>query len=451
MSFRSRMVGAVAALTIVTLGGAFVTVSLAVNRSQERQLDHALVAEAREEAREAAALGGAELAISDRPGPAANDVGPLTKYGVIYGPDGRLLASTPSLHGREPALTQLLRPPGECFDLWFGGEHLRGVLAEVPAHQGLLLLAAPRTDLDGDEAFLQRAMLIVFAAAVAWAIAVAHWLVRRLTRDHALIAAVARRVADGDLAARVETRSGDPETEQLARDINDMIERLAALLISQNEFIAHAAHELRSPLAALYGELSLALRKAREPASYRASIEEALDSARRLKALAEDLLLLARIGAAADQPRQRVSVSGTLAAAVRSVGQEAADRSVELRQAGTCPDVVGRGSELERLFRNLLENAIRHSPRQSEVTILLDAQAGAVTVTIADQGEGVRPEERERIFEPFYRGSRAQADDPPGAGLGLAIARRIARAHGGDIHLAEDQGVGAAFVVTLPE
>ena len=99
MSFQRRFVSAVSVMTMATLGGALMAISIAVNASQQRQLDEALRAEATEEAREASALGGDELAISDRPGPAANDVGPLTKYGAIFGPEGRVLAATPTFHG----------------------------------------------------------------------------------------------------------------------------------------------------------------------------------------------------------------------------------------------------------------------------------------------------------------------------------------------------------------
>ena len=455
MTFRGRMVGAVTAVTVVTLGGAFMAIYFAVNRSQERQLDAALLGEALEEAREVAALGGTQLAISDRPGPAANDVGPLTKYGAIYDAGGTVLAATPTFRAEPPPLATLPRSPGHCFDLNLDSslrrEDLRGVLVAVPSRAGVrLLLAAPRTDLDGDAAFLRGAMLLVFAVAVAWAVAVANWVVRRLTRDHQTIAAVARRVAGGDLGARIELLSSDREVVQLARDLNEMIERLGMLLASQNQFIAHAAHELRSPLTTLYGELSLALRRSRDIDSYRQSIEEALGSARRLKTLAEDLLTLARLGAPQDEPKEEVRVSAVIEAAARSVAAEAAERSVAVRVDGACHVISARALELERLFRNLIENAIRYSPRGGTVRAGLREEAGGVAVMIADEGPGIPVEDRERIFEPFYRGPRAQASDLPGAGLGLAIARQIARSHGGDVHLGLDYGLGATFIVRLP-
>lgn len=450
MSFRRRLVGAATALTVVTLGGAFAAVYFAVNRAQEHQLDEALLAEAREEAREAASLGGDELAISDRPGPAANDVGPLTKYGAIYAGDGAVLASTPTFRGAPPELSGLRASRGACFDLWVANEHLRGVLVEVPSHRAVLLLAAPRSDLDGDAAFLLRAMLLVFAVAAAWTMAVAFWLVRRLTRDHAAIAAVARRVAGGDLEARVEIASTDREVGQLARDVNEMIDRLSRLLTAQGRFIAHAAHELRAPLTTLYTELSLALRRERDADSYRQSISDALESARRLTALADDLLALARLGAEPPEPKELVDVASVLDDARRLVSAEAEAKRVVLQASGASAAVPARRRDLERLFRNVLENAVRHSPPQGVVRAELRVDPGELVALISDQGSGVAPEEQERIFEPFFRGARAQAEGAPGAGLGLAIAREIARAHGGDLTLSPGPGPGGVFVVKLP-
>lgn len=453
MTLRRQLAFAVLVLTLITLGGAFFAIYVTVTRSQERQLDDALLAEAREESREAASLGGERLAISDRPGPAANDVGPLTKYGAIYDAEGRVHAQTATFRGASPPLSSITAGgPGRCFDLWAGGEHLRGVVVPIPGRAGLqLLLAAPRTDLDGDEAFLRRAMLLVFFIAVAWAGATATWIVRRLTRDHRTIAAVARRVAGGDLGARIDINPGDYEVAQLARDLNEMIERLSALVAAQGQFITHAAHELRSPITTLYGELSHALRRARSSEEYRQSIEEALDSAKRLKVLAEDLLTLARINGESDATFEAVPLSAVIDAAVREVAGETCERGVAVVVKGDAGAVNGRPGELQRVFRNLIENAVRHAPRSSEVCIALWREEPGAIVTVDDEGPGIAPVERARVFEPFYRGARAQADDPPGAGLGLAIARAIARAHHGDVTLEDRPGSpGARFVVRLP-
>lgn len=451
MSLRARHVVATSAITLVTLGGAFAAVSWTVNASQQRQLDRALLHEAREEAVEADALGGDELAISARPGPAANDVGPLTKYAAMYGEDGKIVARTESWRGHPPLFADLPGPDGECFDLWADEEHLRGVHIHLPAHPGVtLLLAAPRTDLDGDARFLFTAMTTVFGIAVLWTLLVALGVVRRLTRGHQQIADVVRRVAAGDLDARIRIERGDPEVVQLARDVDTMIERIGVLLGHQQRFIANAAHELRSPLTTLYGELSHALRRTREPAEYERAIREALEATSRLRRMTEDLLAVARMGTADEAPAEAVDLDAVNREASALVEHEAGARQVKIVPSGPSLRVLGRRNDLVRLVRNLIENALRHSPPGGRVELRVREAGDRVELDVRDEGAGVAADERERIFEPFYRGARERAASDGGAGLGLTIAREIAAAHAGTLALQPGPGPGACFTLTLP-
>ncbi len=449
MSLRARHVLATSAITLFTLGAAFAAVSVSMSASQERQLDRALLREAHEEAAEAAALGGDELAISARPGPAANDVGPLTKFAALYTDTGAVLARTPSWSDGPPALAELPAVNDTGFDLWAQGEHLRGVHVVVPAHPGVhLLLAAPRADLDGDERILARAMATVFGIAVLWTVLLTIAVVWRLTRGHRAIVAVARRVAAGDLEARIHMRRGDPEVVQLARDIDAMIDRLGLLIGLQQRFIANAAHELRSPLTTLYGELAHALRRSRAPEDYAQAIREALDAAMRLRKLTEDLLEVARVGAG-DVIHTPVDLAAVAREAISLVADEATARGVTIAWHGDAT-VLGRPGDLVRLLRNLLENAVRHAPAGTTVDLRCAAAAERVHLTIRDAGPGVPADEQARIFEAFYRGPRERADGG-GTGLGLTIAREIAKAHRGDLTLRrEDPGSGACFELELP-
>lgn len=444
MTFRGRLLSAATLVTLVTLGIALAAIYLSVNDSQEDQLDAALLHEALEEARESASKGGDELVISSRPGPMANDVGPLTKFAVIYGPDSRVIAATPAFGGNVPPAGFWHHPLGEPFNAWIGKEHLRAVRVPVPGHEGVVLvLAAPRADLDGDARFLARANLLILGIAVIWTVGLGGWLLRRLTRDHDRIIAVARRVAAGDLTARVGAGSNDREIAQLGRDIDEMIERIGQLVVSQQRFIAHAAHELRSPLTTLYGELSLALRKERSAAAYRLAVEEALASTRQLRDLTEDLLTLARLGAGQTQPPEPVHVLEVAKTALQSVGGLLAQRPLEVSVKGDALLVAGHPRDLERLLRNLLENALQHAKQRVEVTVQAEPTP---LVRVIDDGPGILPEDLPRIFEPFYRGARDRADRNTGTGLGLAIASEIARLHGATLQ-ASNGTTGATFVL----
>jgi two-component system, OmpR family, sensor kinase len=447
MNFRAKTSLTIGVLTALALGVAFAAVAAAFNGLQRQQLDASLRAVADDEAADALRLG---FSFSSRPGPAANDVGPLTKYGVIFDVSGKVLSATPPFDTSPPPLAAMRHRLGEPFDLRQGADHMRGVVIPIPGDSDKrLFLATSREDLDGDEVFLFKAMLTAFAVSVLWVAMVAHWLGGRLTRDHEAIASVVRAVAGGNLGARIQLRARDPAVAQLARDINDMVEQLSKLMTVQERFIAHAAHELRSPLAALHGELQQSLRRSREPEAYRSAIAAALVAAKRLIALADDLLALARVKAALEGIEAAIDLQSVADAACAGVATLSKERGVRIGVA-LCPRcrVADRNGDTARVFRNVLENAIYYSPDGGLVRIEAAREGNVVRVAVTDSGPGVRASERERIFEPFFRG---QGSTPArGTGLGLGIAREIARSHGGDLTLDSSGIVGACFVISLP-
>jgi two-component system OmpR family sensor kinase len=442
LKLRQRLILSLTLVTGVSLTGAFVAVSELFDYSQRKTFDDALLRVARTESQEASEF---NFRFSARPGPAASDVGPLRDFGVIYGENHAVLAATAPFDQAPPGLSELVHQGDKPFDFWFRGLHLRAVLVPIPSSPGkMVLIASSRENLDANSDFLHRAMFVAFVVAVLWSTVLVIWMVRRQTVHHENIASVARRVASGDFAARVTTHVSDIEEAQLGHDIDHMIDQLAALVTSQLRFTANAAHELRSPIAAVYGELQQTLRKPRDTAGYRAGIERALQGAQRLKQLTDDLLTLVR----PTSPEQtvRADIEQLVAGALAPLEPLAAERSVKLSlQRGTMPShVVGHPRDLERMFRNLVENALRHSAEGGLVQIRSVRHDGELEVHVSDDGPGVLADDRERIFEPFYRAPGSRAIAPDGSGLGLAIAREIARAHRGDIRLA------APFVVSLP-
>jgi two-component system heavy metal sensor histidine kinase CusS len=329
---------------------------------------------------------------------------------------------------------------------------VRALLVSVPRRtDARLFVGVPRTNLEADALYLRRTLAMALALAVGMATLVTSLLVRRLTRQHEAIAQTAHRVADGDLGARVDTLSNDTDVIELTRDVNHMIARVETLVTSQRRFVSHAAHELRSPLTALYGELQLAGRKERTAEEYRAAIAEALVASRRLKLLTEELLVLARLGTQAQASSADVVLQEVVDDAVAQIAQEAEEKRVAVAVLAEPVTVRGRRGDLVRLVRNLVENAVAHSDPGMTVTITVREDGAAdAEVRVADEGAGVLEADRERIFEPFYRAADDRGREGPGAGLGLAIAREIARTHAGDLRLAADVARGAVFVARLP-
>lgn len=442
MTFRVKTALVVLMLTAVTMGGAFAAVWERFVSAQRRQLDGALLEVARREAADAAT---GQVEFTDAPGPSANAVGPLPKFGVLYGINGRPISHTNNFTTLPPM------PRLEPYETGFDFEHdqmpMRGVVVAVGRSANRILLATPRVDFEEDARILARAMAMAFFVGCLWAALVAFGVASRLTREHRVVADVARRVASGDTSARVAFHASDTDLRQLATDLNAMIERLVGLLAVQERFIAHAAHELRTPLTSLRIELELALRTGRDRKDYETAVQGALDSARRLTDLAEDLLQLARVKAGpADE--QSTALEDAITDAIADVAPIGRSRDIFIETEPLSAIVGGDRRGLARLFRNLLENAVRFSPSGARVRIESQLEDDRVVVSVVDSGPGIQAADRERVFEPFARSASVETDHAEGTGLGLSIARGLARAFGGDVTV--DSGAGARFVVELP-
>jgi len=427
-----------------TFGVGFVGINTIIQRSELRELDDAV--------REAVADELHEFErnphLSQITGPPGDDSAPLERYAMLFR-DNVEVERSKGFNCDPPGPIDRRGP----FTYRCGTVNIRGIFKSVPSRPGLrLYVGLPRTNLDNDSKLLSKTLAVVLALSLMTTTLVAFVVVRRLTQQHEAIAVAARRVANGDMGARATLMSSDSDVVQLTKDINVMIERLGALVESRERFIAHAAHELRSPLTALYGELSLAARRERSNAEYKETVDEALDASRRLKALAEDLLSLARSGTSKALPKDPVALGDVFAEALAPLRETVSTKAITMPMPEQAYTVLGRKSELARLFRNLFENALRHSPAGStiKVDVAPGPTTGEVVATVEDAGEGVPAEERDRIFEPFYRGAQHRADAQSGTGLGLAIALEIAKSHGGDLRLDAESQAGARFMVTLP-
>ncbi|MFJ1697754.1 ATP-binding protein [Streptomyces sp. NPDC087532] len=248
--------------------------------------------------------------------------------------------------------------------------------------------------------------------------------------------------ASEDLSRRVpEPGSGD-EIARLARTTNETLTALEASVDRQRRFVADASHELRSPIASLRTQLEVG---AAHPELL--DVPGAVADTVRLQALAADLLLLARLDAG-ERPGRTTLDLGALAH--EEVSQRTGDRiaaAVSVPESGGF-EVTGSRGQLARVIGNLLDNAERHAERA--VSISVRVERGGVVVAVTDDGAGVPPDERERIFERFVRLDDARTRDEGGAGLGLAIARDVASRHGGRLTVEGVREGGARFELWLP-
>ncbi|MDI1432414.1 sensor histidine kinase [Polyangium sorediatum] len=461
MKLKNRLSLAVTVVSAATLLTSFLTVYVLVRRDETRDLDLALAAQAHALAQIADARNPGRPAVLDGVAEVPESLRPTQRYIAVYDERGALLSATMNFASEVPSFESLgastaLPTEGVPVDLDVNGKALRGVTVPVGNGGAALLYAASRRTVDDDASFLHRTLGVLFLSATVATALFSRWLGGRLAGDVHAIARVAREVERGNLEARVGGGAhGSAETRALAADLDHMIEHLGALVAAQRLFVSHAAHELRSPLSTLRGELQLALRRPRDAAGYQRTIEEALVDVEALSHLSEDLLTLARVQAPRSQGTDVMAVGDIVADALRLARGPAEARRVSLEQApentNDAPLLVhGDRGEIIRALRNLVDNAVAHGPAQSPVLTTITRRDASVEIAVIDRGPGVAKEDEPHIFEPFYRGTRDRGDDRPGAGLGLAIARGIARSLGGDVWLDVAHQSGARFVLSLP-
>lgn len=309
----------------------------------------------------------------------------------------------------------------------------------------------------GDGAARRTRLLVFGLVGLLGLLGLSAWLlVRPLVRRLAALEDGAARIARGELGHRVAAAKSGDEIDRLGNAMNDMAEQLGELLRGQRSLLANVSHELKTPiarlrvLAELLGERALTLPEPDHPAArrIRQGMEEFEQDLRELEALVQDLLTSGRLELSGPHApalqRSEIALDAYLG---RIAGAFAADVDI------APPDLTASADPLllERLLRNLLSNARRACP-EGQIRLVARAAGGLVEVAVEDEGPGIPPAERGRIFDAFYRLDDARARDHGGTGLGLYLCAQIARAHGGTI-AAEDRpggASGARLVVRLP-
>lgn len=263
---------------------------------------------------------------------------------------------------------------------------------------------------------------------------------------------VAGIIGNADLSRRVSEGLPDDEVGKLARTFDGLLARIEGAMARERQFTADASHELRSPLAALKGEISVALNRPRSAAEYRDTLSELETSVDDMTHVVEDLLTLARTNNDTQPAAQPIEVVEMVMGVCDRMMVLAHEKSLELRVklSADQPVVTGDRSQLTRVVTNLVDNAIRYTPTGGVVEVRVSRNATHALVEVQDTGIGIAPEHVPHIFERFYRTDSARSRENGGTGLGLAIAQAIMQRHSGDIVVASEAGVGTLFTVRLP-
>lgn len=272
-----------------------------------------------------------------------------------------------------------------------------------------------------------------------------YWLVRRSLRSVDAIRAQVAAISTSDLAQRVPVPDSDDEIAALAVTMNEMLSRLEAGHQAQQRFVGDASHELRSPLTTIISGLEVAEAHP-DLLDAELAVNTLLPEAQRMRTLVEDLLLLARADERNLLRRKEMVALDDLAEAEAARARRLARCAVhtDIRPVRTTADPVA----MSRVIRNLVDNAVRHAV--SCVAIEVRGQDGTALLSVGDDGPGIAPAERARVFERFVRLDSDRARSGGGTGLGLAIVAEVVAAHGGTVTIEDRAGGGTMMVVALP-
>ena len=290
---------------------------------------------------------------------------------------------------------------------------------------------------------------LIAAGVIAGAAVLAAPLSSFVTRSLRSLTAAARSIREGNLDVRVEPQS-PTEVADLATSFNEMTEELARAEVRRKQLTADVAHELRSPLTNIVGHLDAIEDGVIEPSpdqlriitAEAARVAHLVDDLQTLSALDEHTLTL---------NRRPADLCHLIDRSIEARKTRALQHDVTIARSGECNAPVAVDStRIDQIVGNLLDNALEHTPEGGEVSVVVDDQAELVRISIMDTGPGIDPELLPHVFDRLSRADQARGPDNGGRGLGLAIARGLARAHEGDIGASNNAAGGAVFELTLP-
>jgi heavy metal sensor kinase len=380
---------------------------------------------------------------------------------AVYDPRGRLVAES----GRDPDLTITLPPVAavpaaeallETVLERDGDDRHRLAFLRVslPSAEYIVVAGADLDPMDEELAFLRRILAYIVPLALAVAALGGWFLARQSLSPVVAMADHARRIGVENLSERLPIANARDELGHLAATFNELLSRLESSLIQQRRFMADASHELRTPVTTTRTAAAVALQQRhREEGEYRETLRIVEEQAVRLSRVVDDMFTLARADAGTYPVRMTPMYLDELVdEVVRAARVVAGTRNVSIETALVASAAFTGDEELiRRMVANLVDNAVRHTPDGRSVRVELDPTDSGYAIAVKDQGPGIPVEIRTQIFERFFRGDPVRRSTArEGAGLGLALARWIARAHDGDVALARSSPSGSTFVASLP-
>ncbi|MSQ72422.1 MAG: HAMP domain-containing protein [Betaproteobacteria bacterium] len=379
------------------------------------------------------------------PWPPLHASGPVTLR-----PDPRMLPPPPASlwEARPDVALRPFQPAVSVFSFRADGDEWRSGLSVTP--QSRIAVAMSLAEIDADMAALRNAFLFAVPLALAL-IGLGSWIVAaRALRPARHLNASIRAVTAAGLDQRVTTGEQDREFEELTLAFNAMLERLEKSFLQASRFSADAAHELKTPLAILQGQLEGEIHRAEAGSRIQQVLTGILDEVRRLSAISRKLLLLSQ----ADAAQLRLQIAPfDLSAGLLALAEDARMLAPHLPVSeDVAPGIFVNADEslLTQILHNLLSNAIKYNIEDGWIRIAASCPGDLATVVFSNASGGIEEGDRGRLFERFYRADRAHGRQVDGVGLGLSLSRELARAHGGNLELSVAPDRSVSLRLTVP-
>ena len=373
---------------------------------------------------------------------------PAGYFYIVWDAEGGVQNRSKLLH------TEVLRPPAPNEDDPRSGERINASIREMFFFNNTGECALVGGSLAHELKALREDaqwLAAVSSAVLLFGVAVGRSITNRALQPLSKISATAQKIAQGALTERIELAEKTSELAQLANTLNDSFSQIEDSFTRQYRFAADAAHELRTPVAIILAQAQQVLNRDREPAVYKKALETCVTASRRLRKLTDTLLELATHDAGVVIPKMDAC---DLAEVAREAGEQIrallTDHGLGISLDLATTHCVADADQIMQLVLNLLANAIDHTPPLGRITIRTRLTDGLATLLVIDTGEGISPENLPHIFDRFYRADDSRSRKTGGAGLGLAISKSIAEAHGAQLTATSTLGKGTTFTFEIP-
>ena len=373
----------------------------------------------------------------------------------VFGADRRLIAESPGMSTLLPA-TVFPPPvivPGAGLNVEISDAKAFRLMTVGASGRGILQLALDRSQEQELLEDYRENLWYVLGASLFVCTLAGYGIAQRGLRPIRIISATASNIRPTNLGERIQTAGLPGELHQLAGAFNEMLDRLQGGFDQLSRFSADIAHELRTPLSNLRGELDVTLQRQRNPEEYASAIASSLEECGRLSRIIDSLLFLAR----AEDPKTQIErETFDVVSELRSVreffGVMASESGVAIEVADCKPLSVRLNRPLfQRAIGNLVANAIAHTPSGGAITLSAATGDRAIRIEVSDTGMGIETDDLPHVFDRFYRADRSRTPTSGGVGLGLAIVKSIVELHGGSVDVSSEVGMGTQFRMLFPK